>query len=1097
MRNLKRVLSLALAAMMLIGMMVVGAGAVDAKDFTDYDEIQHKEAVNTMVTLNVIAGKEDGSSFDPTGTLTREEMSKIIAYVMNGGVEPVLGVKPVPTYSDIDDNWAEKYIEYCTSMGIIAGDGTGKFNPKGTLTGEQAAKMLLTAMGYNANVFGFTGNNWATNTNRYANEAGLYEDLDGMDPSAPISRDDACQLAYNAIQATMMKRTWNQDLATGEVGETYAPWTETINGNTVNHTLLGEKFEAHVREGVLTGSGYYGVNAGEKNLSMNVEKLDGLTLNAVTPFNINNNSVKDTDVTDLVGQYVKVIYSANKEKLYGIYTVDEKNTVVEETTFDKVTFENNQLKLNGNKYDLASDIAFVRDGGAIDNPFVNTSTARGDKVILISNDGDSKIDLVYIETIALGKVNYVGTDSFSITRQGGTRGQATDSLSGYDALNQKLADVSVDGELAKDAYVVVSEDYFTRTDLYTVIEPATGTVEGTKEGQWMIDGTWYKNHINGVVDGLVTSITSGDTVDYIAYGGVVYYAKKVSGVNAVDTLAFVYSASNTAGGQADLSGNYAQANLIFSDGTKKTVAVVDDEGNDVDAAVLNYVGQLVTYEVTSSGDYILETVSASNKAGFDAYVGDGVTGSTGTKIETVSGKELTDDAVVFVYSWDNTSAATADADNNAKVISGKDAKSLLVSTWGTTADVLTSKVNGFEYAKVAVVVATGAAEALPGSFDGKDYGYLVADAYRTYDSENTTYYRNYRIWDGTQEIVVKEKTNGSLDGLKAGAVITFDQVDDTTVKNVAIVTATLDRVTGYDEGAKKMSVVTTGAPTKITEDTIIMYVNSDTKVGATGGSIQIADDTAAPLGSITAADQANVRWVASSTDATEYAFILVDVENKMKAAPAVLLGASADAAAIEAALDANGSATLADDLGSSETVNVDAGQTLNVAYTQSQSQTINVQGGTLNVGDGLGFANGSSITATSGSAVNFGDIQKVGGNGLTSTDTISLTLGANNKLTYTLTADAVLNGSTLELSGDALAGNFKITGTDGAKIVIYKHALTTGAWEYDELTITNGVATVTADKTFGTTDTNKVFTWTTSVDSNGDAVEGWVVTNRT
>ena len=66
MRNLKRALSLALASMMLIGMMVVSAGAA-SKDFTDKAEIKHTEAVNTLVALNVIGGKEDGSYFDLPG----------------------------------------------------------------------------------------------------------------------------------------------------------------------------------------------------------------------------------------------------------------------------------------------------------------------------------------------------------------------------------------------------------------------------------------------------------------------------------------------------------------------------------------------------------------------------------------------------------------------------------------------------------------------------------------------------------------------------------------------------------------------------------------------------------------------------------------------------------------------------------------------------------------------------------------------------------------------------------------------------------------------------------------------------------------------
>ena len=54
MKNLKRVLSLALTGVMLTGMMTIGASAVD---FTDGEDIVHTEAVNTMAALNIINGK--------------------------------------------------------------------------------------------------------------------------------------------------------------------------------------------------------------------------------------------------------------------------------------------------------------------------------------------------------------------------------------------------------------------------------------------------------------------------------------------------------------------------------------------------------------------------------------------------------------------------------------------------------------------------------------------------------------------------------------------------------------------------------------------------------------------------------------------------------------------------------------------------------------------------------------------------------------------------------------------------------------------------------------------------------------------------------
>ena len=97
MRNLKRALSLVLAVVMVIGLMVVGASAVSYNDFTDRDEIVNKDAVSMLTTLGVIDGKTDGS-FDPEGTVRRDEMAKMISVIMNQGVDNNA------LYSGVDSN---------------------------------------------------------------------------------------------------------------------------------------------------------------------------------------------------------------------------------------------------------------------------------------------------------------------------------------------------------------------------------------------------------------------------------------------------------------------------------------------------------------------------------------------------------------------------------------------------------------------------------------------------------------------------------------------------------------------------------------------------------------------------------------------------------------------------------------------------------------------------------------------------------------------------------------------------------------------------------------------------------------------------------
>ena len=202
MRNLKRALSLGLASVMVIGMMATGAGAVGYDDFTDRDEIVNQEAVQMLVELGVIEGTDEGT-YNPTGIVTRAEMATIICRILNGGSDPNLGTTTVNSYTDTVGHWASGYIEYCTQLGIVAGDGTGKFNPSATVTGAEAAKMLLVALGYNATYENMVGASWAVATNVLANQNGLYDGL-SINPSEGLTRDNTAQMAYNALDARMV-----------------------------------------------------------------------------------------------------------------------------------------------------------------------------------------------------------------------------------------------------------------------------------------------------------------------------------------------------------------------------------------------------------------------------------------------------------------------------------------------------------------------------------------------------------------------------------------------------------------------------------------------------------------------------------------------------------------------------------------------------------------------------------------------------------------------------------------------------------------------------------------------------------------------------
>ena len=273
MRNLKRALSLALASVMVIGMMVVGASAASYDDFSDKDEIVNKEAVQMLVELGVINGKDDGT-YDPTGIVTRAEMAKMICVVLNGGKDPSLGSTVTNSYTDTVGHWAAGYIEYCTQLGIVAGDGAGNFNPNATVTGSEASKMLLVALGYSAQFEGMTGAIWAVATNVLANKNGLYDGL-AINVDAGLTRDNAAQMMYNALDANTVLYDYDI-IPSGDSVSALATAKET------GVTLLTDKFGVTKVEAIvvaneyatLSGDADNALDAGETKIEI-VSKDDG------------------------------------------------------------------------------------------------------------------------------------------------------------------------------------------------------------------------------------------------------------------------------------------------------------------------------------------------------------------------------------------------------------------------------------------------------------------------------------------------------------------------------------------------------------------------------------------------------------------------------------------------------------------------------------------------------------------------------------------------------------------------------------------------------------------------------------------------------
>ena len=143
----------------------------------------------------------------PQATYTRAQAAKIITTMVLG----VNGAKScVASYAPFDDvaaeHWAAGYIAFCKEQGIIDGVTDTTFDPEGTLTGYQWAKMLLAAVGFNANNE-LEGASWSLNTARIGHEVGLFTGDSAAADHTPLRREQAMLYAFNTLSA-VRQVTW-------------------------------------------------------------------------------------------------------------------------------------------------------------------------------------------------------------------------------------------------------------------------------------------------------------------------------------------------------------------------------------------------------------------------------------------------------------------------------------------------------------------------------------------------------------------------------------------------------------------------------------------------------------------------------------------------------------------------------------------------------------------------------------------------------------------------------------------------------------------------------------------------------------------------
>ena len=590
---MKKFLSLVLALVMTMSLVTVSAGA---KDFTDNSKINYEEAVEVMSTLGVVGGYTDGS-FKPQGTLTRGAAAKIICNLILGTTTADALTADAAPYKDVaTTNVFAPYIAYCAKEGIISGYADGTFRPAATLTGYAFMKMLLGALGLQADKEGYTGPNWSISVAKRAlsKDVALDNGLKGeFNGAKAATREEACLYALNMMKAGTFSYPNDNTVIVGNVSVSTSakaeqdkdtPYYETVFKNL--HT--NSTSDAFGRPA--TRWDYKGVKIGTYAKTPDLTYVGSQKINDI--YADLNMSTKDTTAN----LYVNGVSfdTAKNGKDAATFTVSKAN----DTKLDKL-------------------------GGTADK------IGNGTLIEVYRNDDNNHVDVIAMSVYA-GKITDVK--------------DATSKKDAYVVVDTDSNIADFNDEYETEAFAEDDVVAFTYADgeIQTMYKMESVSGELTKkviDKSLTLGDTTYKygkeKTFNGTSEAGLSNKSSYDV--YVDANGFALYIEE-TGANVSD-----YALLLKINGDATNWINGNRAKLVFADGSVKTVDTDKDYSNAYDA---NDLPLLVCVKTNSDGEYKLS----------GSYESKGVPALQNKKL-TADGKTVnTDSKTIFVINKNGETA---------------------------------------------------------------------------------------------------------------------------------------------------------------------------------------------------------------------------------------------------------------------------------------------------------------------------------------------------------------------------------------------------------------------------------------------------------
>ena len=532
MSTLKKILALSLALAMILSVSVFAGYTTDSyKDAAAIDE-DAAGAVELLYALDIMTGDEKGN-FNPNATITRAEVAKMIYVILNKGNDDKAATYAAANlFTDVPaTEWYAGYINYLAALGLVNGS-EGKFYPTAAVKTAEAAKMLLTAIGYNAEDRQYVGANWAEHVLSDASIVGLlagYEaDINGAAPRQWVAVMFANALldayTYETVYPAGFNGIFNNTAAEKtnfvEFGYKYLKVMDMteVAVATSEATLNGE-FAGYGKILFVGGVEVKGTGLGYMDLGQEYRVIykDGTTKTAYSCRATGESVVADDVVANVS---YKLSYATGENKVNNKYVF---------------TVADMEARLDGGEAGVLT-VKYGNNGKAVTKTSANVKSeidaagTRNDAVRAIDKDGDGDIDYIIYTCVNYARVTKVGE-----SKEYGAYIQAKDVKG--DVLKFEggsylyLDDVIIgDEEFEKDNFIKFAYNFdegMFNVEILPVIEAAEFDSRQKSKAEYTFAGETYVAAANGFnLDHLKGNNVLGYDFDIVVDGDLLVYAVK-------------------------------------------------------------------------------------------------------------------------------------------------------------------------------------------------------------------------------------------------------------------------------------------------------------------------------------------------------------------------------------------------------------------------------------------------------------------------------------------------------------------------------------------------------------------------------------------